>query len=89
MERKIKVNGREFVIRELLNKEMSEFKQIEENLTVTQKEETIKENIKKETMLCANITSEEFDKLTYKEYLTLRKAIVELNTPDSDFWVTS
>jgi hypothetical protein len=89
MERKIKVNGKEYQIRELLNKEMQEYAVVDETMTQEKKAEIVKENIKKETMACASITSEQYDALTYKEYLTLRKAIIELNTPESDFWVTN
>ena len=89
MEKELIVNGKTYKIRELLNSEFQAFPRINESLTKEEQESINKENIKRETMLCANITSEEYNNLTYKEYLTLRKAILDINTPEKDFWVAN
>jgi hypothetical protein len=89
MEKEIIVNGKKFKIRELLNSEARDLPRSEETDTPEVKKKIQDESIKTETLLCANITSEEYDKLTLKEYLTLRKAILDLNTPEKDFWVTN
>lgn len=89
MNKKITVNGKEYTVREILNSEVQKLPKINEVMSVEEKEKVNLESTKQETMLCANLTSEEFDNLTYKEYLTLRQAILQLNTPEKDFWVTS
>jgi hypothetical protein len=87
--KKVKVNGKEYEIRELLNSEAQKLPKVTEIMTIEEKEKTNLESIKQETMLCANITSEQYEALTYKEYLTLRQAILQLNTPEKDFWVAN
>ena len=81
----IEVNNRKFQVRELLNKEVADLPQIEEVDSPQVKEEKNKESIKRETILSTGMTSEEYDKLTRKEFLSLRLAILKINTPDQDF----
>jgi hypothetical protein len=89
MQKKISVNGKEYTVREMLNIEAQNLPKVVETMTKEEQEIANKESVKQETMMCANITSEQYDALTYKEYLTLRQAILQLNTPEKDFWVAN
>jgi hypothetical protein len=89
MQKELQVNGRKFKIRELLNSEAQSLPKYQDNDTSEVKEAKSKDSLKQETMLCASLTEEEYNTLSFKEYLTLRRAILELNTPETNFWVTS
>lgn len=89
MNKKINVNGKEYTVREMLNVEAQALPKVTDVMTPEEKEKTNQESVKKETMMCVGITSEEYDALTYKEYLTLRQAVLMINTPEKDFWVTN
>lgn len=86
MNKEIKVNEKVYTIRELLNKEVKDFPQILDTDTDEVKKQKNDEAIKKEILLCTGITEEDFNNLTRKEYLTIRLAILKLNTPEPNFW---
>ena len=89
MEKEIEVNGKKFVVRELLNSEIKKLPTILEIDSPEVKTQKNEEIIKQETILASGITEEEYNKLTRKEFLTIRMAILKLNTPDQDFWATN
>lgn len=68
MNKEIDVNGRKFVLRELLAIEV-------DNIDFSNH----KEASKKQVMLSTNITEEQYNQLTWNERLQIFKAINELN----------
>jgi hypothetical protein len=89
MNKEIIVNEKKFLVRELLNRELKLFPKVLLTDTEEDKKRKEDERIKMEVMLGANLTELEYENLTMKEHLTLRKAILDLNTPDKDFWATN
>lgn len=87
MEKQINVNGRIFKIRELLNKETKQLPQFLDSDTDDIKKQKNEDALKIETTLCTGLSDDEYNALTRKEYLTIRLAILELNTPERNFWV--
>lgn len=68
MEKKVKIGEREFVVRELLYKDVVEFMDLDK-----------KELSKKVLFLATDITEEEWEKLSIKDGIQLQKAVNELN----------
>ncbi len=73
MEKEIVVNGRKFVVRELLATEV-------DNADINWND--INDSRKKQLMLATNLTSEDYDKLTMKERLKIQQVFNELNIED-------
>jgi hypothetical protein len=73
MERNIEVNGKKFIVRELLAKEVDE---------ADINWEDTKDARKKQLMLSTNLTSDEYDNLTMKERLKIQQTFNELNIED-------
>ena len=68
MEKSIEVNGRKFVVRELLAIELDDINWDDK-----------KEAIKKQTMLSTGINESDYLKLTVKERISITKVINEIN----------
>jgi hypothetical protein len=67
----VKVGNREFKIRELLASEVENFDNLEQ-----------KDRTKQQLMLSANLTTEDYDNLLFKEKLAIIKAFNNLNIPE-------
>lgn len=67
----VNINGRIFIVRELLATELDDVNW-----------QDTKALIKKQVILSANLTNEEYDKLTLRERLGLIKAINDVNGLD-------
>lgn len=66
--KEIEVNGKKFVVRELLAKDVDDINWDDK-----------KEALKKQVILSTGISNEEYDKLTLKERLTIITSINEIN----------
>ena len=73
MQKEIEVNGKKFIIRELLAKEVDDANVDWNNQT---------EARKVQLTLATGITSEDYDKLTMKERLKIQQTFNELNIED-------
>ena len=74
MENKVKISGKDYVLKELKYKDLT-------GLGDIPKEDAAKKSI----MLSVDMTDEEYDNLSLREGVTLQKAINELNGLDEDF----
>lgn len=68
----ISVNGKKFIVRELLATELDEITDMTDK----------KASLKKQVMLGANITEEEYNKLTVKERFSIIETMNKLNLTD-------
>jgi hypothetical protein len=68
MQKQIEVNGKTFIVRELLAIETDDFNW-----------EDKKDVVKKQVMISANLNEEEYKKLTLNERLSILKAFNEIN----------
>ena len=73
MQKEIEVNGKKFVVRELLAKEVDEANINWDNLNDARK---------KQLILATGLNDEEYDKLTFKERLKIQQVFNELNVED-------
>lgn len=73
MQKEVKVGDKTFIVRELLAKELDD---------ADINWEDLKEARKKQLILSANLTSEQYDLLTMKERLKIQQAFNDLNIED-------
>ena len=74
MEEKIKINEKEYTIKELKYKDVASMKDLSQE-----------EAAKKLLMLSCSITDEEYDNLSMRDGVKLQKVINKLNGLDEDF----
>ena len=85
MEKEVIINGKKFVVRELLAKEYRTISY--PKFTDTEEEKKLKQeqSDKQEILISTGISADDYDKLTTKEFLTLKKELLKINVPDNDF----
>lgn len=73
MEKEVIVNGRKFVVKEVLAIDI-------DNANINW--DDVNDSRKKQLMLAVNLTEDDYAKLTFKERLQLQKVFNELNIAD-------
>ena len=73
MEKEVIVNGKKFIVKEILAIDV-------DNASINW--EDVNDSRKKQLTLATGLTDEEYSKLTFKERLLIQKAFNELNVED-------